>query len=29
MFYDYMVDEYIPSAREDIAANNWPDGVAY
>ena len=29
MFYDFMVDEYIPSAREDIAANNWPDGVAY
>ena len=28
MFYDFMVDEYIPSAREDIAANNWPDGVA-
>lgn len=28
-FYDFMVNEYIPNARSDIAANTWPDGVAY
>ncbi|BFT32130.1 DUF885 domain-containing protein [Alteromonas sp. D210916BOD_24] len=28
-FYDFMVEEYIPNARTDIAANNWPNGVAY
>ena len=28
-FYDFMVEQYIPNARTDIAANNWPDGEAY
>ena len=28
-FYDFLVDQYIPSARESIAATDWPDGVAY
>lgn len=28
-FYDFMVEQYIPNARSDIAANNWPNGVAY
>lgn len=28
-FYDFMVEDYIPNARDDIAANTWPDGVAY
>lgn len=28
-FYDFMVDEYIPSAREPIAASLWPEGKAY
>ncbi|RDV23941.1 DUF885 domain-containing protein [Alteromonas aestuariivivens] len=29
MVYDFLVDEYIPNARDDIAARNWPDGEAY
>ncbi|WP_421133064.1 DUF885 domain-containing protein [Alteromonas sp. A079] len=28
-FYDFMVETYIPSSREDIAAKNWPDGEQY
>ncbi len=28
-FYDFMVNEYIPSAREPIAASLWPEGKAY
>lgn len=28
-FYNFLVDEYIPGARETIAANLWPDGKAY
>ncbi|QCZ91994.1 DUF885 domain-containing protein [Salinimonas iocasae] len=28
-FYDFMVETYIPGARTDIAAKNWPDGEAY
>lgn len=28
-FYDFLVEQYIPSARESIAATDWPDGVAY
>ncbi|NMH59794.1 DUF885 domain-containing protein [Alteromonas ponticola] len=27
--YDFLVDEYIPAARDDIAAKNWPDGEAF
>ncbi len=27
--YDFLVNEYIPGARDDIAAKNWPDGEAY
>lgn len=28
-FYDFLVEEYIPGARDAIAANLWPDGKAY
>ena len=28
-FYDFMVNDYIPGARDDIAAEKWPDGVNY
>lgn len=28
-FYDFMVQEYIPGARDVIAANEWPEGHAY
>lgn len=28
-FYDFMVNEYIPGARDAIAANEWPEGEAY
>ncbi|QJR81017.1 DUF885 domain-containing protein [Alteromonas pelagimontana] len=28
-FYDFLVDDYIPNARDDIAAKNWPSGEAY
>lgn len=28
-FYDFMVEEYMPNARNDIAANKWPNGTAY
>ncbi|GGW85247.1 DUF885 domain-containing protein [Alteromonas halophila] len=28
-FYDFLVEEYIPSARTDIAATNWPQGEAF
>ena len=27
-FYDFLVDEYIPNARDDIAATSWPNGKA-
>lgn len=27
-FYDFLVDEYIPGARDDIAAISWPNGKA-
>ncbi|MCW8109963.1 DUF885 domain-containing protein [Alteromonas ponticola] len=27
--YDFLVNEYIPHARDDIAAKNWPDGEAF
>ena len=29
MFFDFMVDEYIPSSRENIAASALPNGQAY
>ncbi|WP_434532958.1 DUF885 domain-containing protein [Alteromonas arenosi] len=25
-FYDFLVEDYIPNARDDIAAVNWPNG---
>ncbi len=28
-FYDFMTTEYMPGARDNIAARNWPDGEAY
>lgn len=28
-FYDFLTNDYIPGARDDIAAKNWPDGEAY
>ena len=28
-FYDFMVNEYIPGARDSIAASEWPEGRAY
>ena len=28
-FYDFLKNEYIPGARDNIAAKNWPDGEAY
>jgi uncharacterized protein (DUF885 family) len=28
-FYDFMVNEYLPSARDTIAANALPDGTAF
>lgn len=28
-FYDFLVNDYIPNARDDIAATNWPNGEAY
>lgn len=28
-FYDFMVNEYMPGARDDIAARHWPHGEAY
>ncbi|MBT0586736.1 DUF885 domain-containing protein [Alteromonas oceanisediminis] len=28
-FHDFLVDEYIPAAREDIAATSWPNGEAF
>ncbi|MCL1051967.1 DUF885 domain-containing protein [Shewanella abyssi] len=28
-FYDFMVNEYIPNTRTDIAASKLPDGVAF
>jgi len=28
-FYDFLVQEYIPGAKNDIAAKTWPDGAAY
>lgn len=27
-FYDFLVAQYIPNAKEDIAAKNWPNGEA-
>ncbi|GAA0343010.1 DUF885 domain-containing protein [Bowmanella denitrificans] len=29
MVYDFLVNEYIPGAKQDIAAKNWPNGAAY
>ena len=28
-FYHFMVNEYIPGARQSIAAQHWPEGDAY
>ncbi|ALT00117.1 DUF885 domain-containing protein [Lacimicrobium alkaliphilum] len=28
-FYDFLVEEYIPGAKEDIAAKSWPKGAEY
>lgn len=28
-FYDFLVAEYIPNAKTDIAAKTWPDGEAF
>ncbi len=28
-YYDFLVNDYIPNAREDIAATSWPNGEAY
>lgn len=28
-YYDFLVDEYIPGARTEIAAKLWPDGEAF
>ncbi|MDN3652482.1 DUF885 domain-containing protein [Thalassotalea ponticola] len=28
VFYDFMVNEYIPGARQTIAAKDWPNGEA-
>jgi uncharacterized protein (DUF885 family) len=28
-FYDFFVNEYLPSSKSDIAAQSWPDGRAY
>lgn len=28
-FYDFMVEEYIPGSRDDIAAKSWPQGEQY
>lgn len=28
-FYDFMVADYLPGARDDIAASNLPDGAAF
>jgi uncharacterized protein (DUF885 family) len=28
-FYDFLVESYIPNARDDIAATSWPDGEAF
>ncbi len=28
-FYDFLVNDYIPNAKSDIASKTWPDGEAY
>lgn len=28
-FYDFFTQEYMPSAKSDIAAKNWPQGLAF
>ena len=28
-FHDFLVDDYIPNARGDIAATSWPNGEAF
>lgn len=28
-FYDFLVEDYIPSAKSEIAAKTWPQGEAY
>lgn len=28
-FYDFLVNEYIPNAKSDIASNTWPKGNEY
>lgn len=27
-FYDFLVEQYIPQAKDDVAAKNWPNGEA-
>ncbi|MFT4940582.1 MAG: hypothetical protein ACI88A_003639 [Paraglaciecola sp.] len=28
-FYDFMVKQYIPNSKSDVAAKSWPNGEAY
>jgi uncharacterized protein (DUF885 family) len=28
-YYDFLLKEYLPAAKEDIAAKSWPQGEAY
>ncbi|WP_088331074.1 DUF885 domain-containing protein [Lacimicrobium sp. SS2-24] len=28
-FYNFLVNDYIPGAKDDIAAKSWPDGADY
>lgn len=28
-FYDFLVDDYIPNAKTDIASKTWPNGAEY
>ncbi len=28
-FYDFLVEQYIPNAKQDIASKTWPNGEAY
>lgn len=28
-FYDFFMQEYVPQAKTDIAASNWPQGMAF
>ncbi|MGJ8679112.1 DUF885 domain-containing protein [Paraglaciecola sp.] len=29
MFYEFLVNEYIPNSKDNIAASSWPDGRSY